>query len=110
MRLIFFVETYVAGGSDKIANILLQNLNANEIILIINKRSDKRIILNEKVKKKVDVVTYSLLTPAEIHETINRFKGNKLIFFILKIISLFLLYPLLLYSILYFYYLRYLEE
>ena len=103
MRLIFFVETYVAGGSDKIANILLQNLNANKIILIINKRSDKRIILNEKVKKKVDVVTYSLLTPAEIHETINKFKGNKLIFFILKIISLFLLYPLLLYSILYFY-------
>jgi len=104
MKLIFFVESYIAGGSDKVANILLQNLIADEIILIINKRSNKRIILNEKLEEKVKVSTYSLLTPAEIHEKINRFSSNKFIYFLLKFISLFLVYPLLLYSIFYFYF------
>lgn len=103
MKLIFFVESYVAGGSDRIANILLQNLNFKEIVLIINKRSDTKLILKNIFDNKVKVVKYSLITPAEIHNFINKFKNFKLSYFLIKIISQFFLYPLLLFSVFYFY-------
>tara|TARA_B110000483_G_scaffold11081_1_gene12865 strand:- start:320 stop:1498 length:1179 start_codon:yes stop_codon:yes gene_type:complete len=102
MKLIYFVESYVAGGSDKVANILLNNLNINNIQLLLNKRADKKIILN--TNKKINVKLYSLITPAEIHEKVNKFKGNNLVYFTLKIISIFLVYPLIFYSIIYFYF------
>jgi glycosyltransferase involved in cell wall biosynthesis len=102
MKLIYFVESYVAGGSDKIANILLDNLNIKNIQLLLNKRADKKIILN--TNKKITVKLYSLITPAEIHEKVNKFKGNNLVYFILKITSVFFIYPLIFYSIIYFYF------
>ena len=61
MKLIYFVESYIAGGSDKIAQILLGNLNFSEIILIINKRADKKIILN-KLNNNIRVKYYNLIT------------------------------------------------
>jgi len=103
MKLIFFVESYVSGGSDKVANILLKNLNFKEIILIINKRSDTKLILKNLDDKKVKIVKYSLITPAEIHNFVYKFRNYNIGYFFIKIISQLLIYPLLLFSVFYFY-------
>lgn len=102
-RLIFFIESYTAGGSDQIAKILLDNLDSEHIFLILNKNIDHRIILGTPLKESVSVHKYNLLTPADIGIYANKFKKDKFPYYIiLKTIDYILRYPLLFISFFYF--------
>ena len=102
-RLIYFLESYTAGGSDQIAKILLDNLEFEHIYLLVNKNIDNRIILGTPLKGNITIHTYNLLTPADIGIYANQYKKNHTLFYIiLKIIDYILRYPLLLLSFFYF--------
>ncbi|NCI49092.1 glycosyltransferase [Sediminibacterium roseum] len=101
-RLIFFVESYTAGGSDQVARVLLENLACEKIYLIVNSSIDKRIILAPGLPDHVSVYTYHLVTPMDIGLFANRFRHNKLIFLTLKAFDYIVRYPLLLFSFFYF--------
>ena len=108
-RLIFFIESYTAGGSDQIAKILLDNLESEHIFLILNKNIDNRIILGTPLKESISVHKYNLLTPADIGIYANKFKKDKFPYYIiLKLIDYILRYPLLFFS--FFYFIMYLKK
>lgn len=102
MRLIYFIESYVAGGSDNIANKLLNNLNFDQLFLFVNKRADLSI-LKRNLNSKIVIIYYSLYTPNEIHVFFNRFKKLKIINLTLKFFSYLITHLITLYSIIYFY-------
>ncbi len=103
MKIIYFLETYIAGGSDKIANTLLNNLKFEQTILFINGRADDKIILDQKIKNNIKIEYYNLITPAEIHEKVNNFKNISLVYVIFKFFSKIFSLLMLGYSIFYFY-------
>jgi len=103
-RLIFFLESYTAGGSDQVAKSLLENLRADKIFLVINKNIDERILFTEELGGHVSVHRYGLVTPADLGLYANKFKRIKSAYFMLKCIDYLFRYPLLIYSIFYFYF------
>ena len=102
MRIIYFIESYVAGGSDMIAKTVLNNLKANDIFLFVNKRADFSI-LKSNLNSEIKVIEYSLFTPKEIYAIFNQFKKIKVLNLFLKMLSHLLIHFLIIYSIAYFY-------
>jgi len=100
---IFFVESYTAGGADRVANLLVRGLNADKIILFVNKSADKKILFQGVYSEHVEIVEYSLVSPMDIGLFANRYKRNKLIYRLIKGLDYIVRYPLLLFSIIYFY-------
>ena len=99
------MESYTAGGSDKVARVLLENLKADKIFLLVNKSIDERIIFKKNFNSKIHVVKYRLITPMDIGIYANKFNSRKYIYFILKFTDYLVRYPLLLISFFYFYFL-----
>lgn len=99
---IIFIETYHAGGHEKVADTLLKKLNFNRIDLFINKRYATRLLEINSLGKNVHIHYYSLMSPNEISLKIQSTKSSTLRI-VLKIINIVLKYFLIWISIVYFY-------
>ncbi|NQY23182.1 MAG: glycosyltransferase family 4 protein [Campylobacteraceae bacterium] len=102
--LILLVENYSAGGSDKVARILYENLSLKKIHLFINKSNDTSILLSSKFKDNFQITYYNLITIAELGKYANSKKKFFFLYILLKIFNLIVRYPLFFISIIYFYY------
>lgn len=96
------METYHAGGLDTVAKTIIQNINYTEVELFINKNHDDRIINIKELNKKVTIKTYSLLGTSEVSNLAYTYK-NRYIRFFLRLVNILIKYPLIIFSILYFY-------
>lgn len=103
-NIIFFIESYIAGGGDKVARILLDRMTATRIDLFVNRRADRRILFGSPLPTNVRVHEYGLVTPMDIGMFANRFRGRRFLFSTLKALDYLARYPLLLVSCLYFYF------
>ena len=102
-KIVVFLETYHAAGSDTVAKTLIQNLD-DEICLFVNSDLDQRIINLENLEKQenIQVFRYSLLTSSKIPTLAFKIR-NEWIRFLLRAFNLLIRYPLILISIPYFY-------
>lgn len=101
-RLIFFLESYTAGGSDRVARLLIDHLHADRIDLVVNRNLDPRIIFSAPLPDHVQVHQYDLVTPMDIGRFANRFRRNPIVFWLIKLVDYLARYPLLLLSFIYF--------
>jgi len=98
-----FIENYLAGGCDKIASDLIDNLNYQKLYLFINKDADLKFIINAKNYKNIEVVTYDFATLHMLGVKANSFQNkNRFLYICLKIWNLFIRYPMMMYFIVYF--------
>lgn len=105
MKVAVFIENYVAGGSDKIARDLLDNLKCEDVYFFTNKRNDFNVILKNELPENVHLIKYSIFTLAEMGALANSIKRkNKVIGYLFKIFNLIIRYPLMLFYIAYFYF------
>lgn len=103
-RLLFFMESYTAGGSDRVARLLIENLQAEVIYLLVNRSIDTRIIFATPFPDHVQVYRYNLVTPMDIGVFANRFRSNPIVFGLVKLGDYLARYPLLLMSFVYFFF------
>jgi glycosyltransferase involved in cell wall biosynthesis len=104
-KIILFIENYIPGGNDQIALDLINNLNYEKLYLFINKRHDLRVIKANPIPIKVQIVFYSLVTVSEINAFAKSYKNkSSLVYFLLGVIALLLRYPLIIFSIFYFFF------
>ncbi len=101
-RLVFFLESYTAGGADRVARLLVENLHADVIYLLVNRSIDTRIMFATPLPKHVQVRRYNLVTPMDLGLYANRFRSNALVFGLLKAGDYLARYPLLIWSFVYF--------
>jgi len=99
-----FIESYIPGGSDKVARLLVDSIESEKIYLCINRSADTEILLQKIVNDNVKVIFYSLPTLFDISTYIDTMKNNNYLWYILKILSFIARYPLILFSIIYFYF------
>jgi glycosyltransferase len=98
------IENYIAGGSDKIARDLVDNLKYGQCYLFVNKRNDFSILLAKPLPKNCQLIKYDFNTISELGAFANRFKNRNLfIYFLLKIFNLIIRYPLFVAYVCYFY-------
>jgi glycosyltransferase involved in cell wall biosynthesis len=64
--LVVFVESYVAGGADRVIANLLPHLPPVPIHLIVNRRSDPSVLLAAPLPENVTLHHYEWRTPAEL--------------------------------------------
>jgi len=98
-----FIESYVAGGSDKIAKLLANSIDCKKLYLFINKSANTEILLQKPLEDHIQVIFYSLPTLFDISVYVNSKKNNQALWYILKSLSLIIRYPLIIFSIIYFY-------
>jgi len=103
-KALFFIENYYAGGSDKVAQLLLKNLDYEKKYLFINKANDTSIVLKELKDTDLEVIYYNLITIAELGEYANSKRKNLPLYVFLKTLNLIIRYPLLIFSFFYFYF------
>lgn len=101
-RLLFFMESYTAGGSDRVARLLIENLQADRVELLVNWSIDPRAIFSASLPDHVHVHRYHLVTPMDIGLFANRFTKYPITFCLIKIFDYLVRYPLLVISIVYF--------
>ncbi|MCD4756712.1 MAG: glycosyltransferase family 4 protein [Arcobacteraceae bacterium] len=101
---LFFVESYITGGSDKIARLIIENISSN-IYLMVNKNAPKNILLTGLKKDNIKIIYYSLISPAMLGAFASRFKQNRILYIGIRALNLILRYPLIIFSIIYFYFL-----
>ncbi len=101
-RLLLFLESYTAGGSDQVAHSLISNLKADLIFLLINRSIDPRILFSTPLPAHVQVHRYRLITPMDIGIFANHFKKYSVLFWPIKLVDYLVRYPLLLCSFVYF--------
>jgi|GEM_PF-2857549 len=100
---LIFIESYVAGGSDKIARLLAENLPYKKIYLLVNKRFPVEILSDNLNRENIEIIQYSFVSPAELGTYALKFKKYKLLYMFLRIVNLFVRYPLIVFSMVYFY-------
>ncbi|MCG3658929.1 glycosyltransferase [Aliarcobacter butzleri] len=99
-----FIENYVAGGSDKIARDLIDNLEYEKCYLFVNSRNDFSMLLSKPLPKNCELIKYGIKTIPELGLFANSLKNkNLIIYFFLKVFNLIIRYPLLVVYIFYFY-------
>ena len=101
---ILFVENYIAGGADRVANILIKQLPFSHLTLMVNPENDMRILLDDEMPLHLTIKTYGLVTIPVIFSKA-RGSSSLMIRYIAKGLSCLLRYPLLFASIPYFMYL-----
>lgn len=99
---VLFIESYTAGGADQIAKILLQELPFTHLTILINRNSNKKIILSKSLPKNVKVEYYNLITLPDLFERSQKI-SNKYLLLTAKICIHSFRYFLFLYSIFYFF-------
>lgn len=102
--LILLVENYYSGGSDKVAKILYENLDCQSIKLFINRGNDTKVLLSGNMNKNVEIHYYNLVTIAELGTFANKTKPFLPVYVLLKFFNLLIRYPLLVFSVIYFYF------
>ncbi|MDC3408804.1 glycosyltransferase family 4 protein [Burkholderiales bacterium] len=99
---ILFIENYIAGGSDQVISTLIKKLSFARLTVVTNCGNDTRILLQGCVPPHVRVITYRLITVAELSQwggTIN----SPIFRFLFRLVAFIIRYPLVCFSILYFY-------
>ncbi|PPB76496.1 glycosyltransferase [Campylobacter hyointestinalis] len=105
-NLAIFIENYAAGGSDKIARNLVDYLHYNRLFLFVNRENDTSVLLKEQLPSNVELIYYNFITIARLGKMANSFLTKCKIFYILfKAFNLLIRYPLIIASIIYFYFL-----
>ena len=102
-RAILFIENYVAGGADKVARLLIDHLSFQKVHVFVNASNDVSVLLKEPLPEHCELTTYKLATPYELGEFARSYKKNKLHYFVLRGFNACIRYPLILFSVLYFY-------
>lgn len=103
-NILIFVESYVTGGSDKIARLLLENLKSKKTFLVVNKDIPKEILIDNLPKENIEVIYYSLISPAKLGLYAQSIKSKPLRI-LCRIFNLLIRYPLIIFSVIYFYFL-----
>ena len=103
-EVLFFLENYTAGGLDKVARDLIENISADKIHLVVNRNIDHRIILAENLPSNVLVHKYNLLTTVDVTNWAHSKKKGAFWYLIAKTIDYILRYPLVFISFFYFLY------
>ncbi|MBK6637148.1 MAG: glycosyltransferase family 4 protein [Rhodocyclaceae bacterium] len=98
---VLFVENYIAGGADQVANILIKKLPFSRLTVMVNRADDTRILLAGEVPEYVAVQRYGLVTIPELAPSADKPLGQFWWLF-QKALSLLARYPLFLFSIFYF--------
>jgi len=99
---IFLIENYIAGGSDKIARILIEELNFSKVTLFINRSNDNSIVLDNLNQKNILIKFYNLITFYELVRFSKNIKNKFIKYLFLTLISIFK-YPLFIFSVAYFF-------
>lgn len=99
---IVFLETYMAAGSDTVAKAILENLSYEVIHLFINQNCDKRILKLDTMPKHIKIHYYGIVTPSTLSVYAIRI-SNKLLKNSIRFLNLVIRYPLIIFSIAYFY-------
>lgn len=102
MKIVFFVENYVEGGSDKFLVNLLNELSLNQsnnYIILINKNAPLNFYSSLCNLNNICFIKYNLITPNDLYNKYS--KDNNLLYYFFYFI---LIYPLFFISILYFYF------
>ncbi|WP_298749258.1 glycosyltransferase family 4 protein [uncultured Arcobacter sp.] len=103
-NIIFFIENYIAGGSDMVAHDIIANINAKKIYLFVNKSNDTSNLLKDELPSNIEIIYYGLITTAELGSFSNSKKHIFPIYILLKVFNLLFRYPLIIFSIVYFYF------
>jgi glycosyltransferase involved in cell wall biosynthesis len=101
---ILFVENYIAGGADRVANILIKQLPFSQLILMVNPENDMRILLKGDLPRHLIIKKYGLVTIPTIFLKARQ-SSSLMIRSLAKGLGILLRYPLFLVSIPYFMYL-----
>ncbi|WP_041960417.1 glycosyltransferase family 4 protein [Sulfurospirillum arsenophilum] len=98
-----FIENYIAGGSDKIARDLIDDMDYESLYLFVNRTSDTSILLSSPLPKNTQLVHYNILTLVELGVFANQFKERSQFFYLVfKILNVIVRYPLILLHVIYF--------
>lgn len=98
------IESYTYGGSDKIAQTLIENLSFEKKYFFINKRSPSVNLFKNIKHKNIYSHYYSLLTPAELGTFALKFEKYLFFYYLFRTFNLLIRYPLLVISFFYFRY------
>ena len=74
-----FIENYVAGGSDKIARDLIDNLEYEKCYLFVNSRNDFSMLLSKPLPKNCELIKYGIKTIPELGLFANSLKNKNTI-------------------------------
>ena len=97
------IENYIAGGCDKIAADLIDNLEYEKMYLFTNKEADLKFVQRSDKYSNIEVVTYNVKSLHMLGVTANRYKNrNKFLYLFFKLRNLFLRYPLMIFFTFYF--------
>ena len=100
----FLIENYLAGGCDSIARDLIDNLDYHRLYLYVNKGSDLKILLRNKLPNNVELIEYNIISIPKLGMFANNFKEkNKIVYGLLKFFNLMIRYPILVLYIIYFF-------
>lgn len=103
-HLLIFVENYVAGGTDKMARIYAENLDAEKITILYNNNDDTSILLQSPIPTNIIPTPYSIPTLANLGTFATRYRRILPLFISLKIFNLLIRYPLWIFSLFYFFF------
>jgi glycosyltransferase involved in cell wall biosynthesis len=100
---ILFIENYIAGGADKVARLLIDNLPFEKIHVFVNDSNDTSVLLQEPLPENMELTRYKLATTNDLAEFAGKFRKNMPIYYILRCLNALMRYPLIFFSVLYFY-------
>jgi glycosyltransferase involved in cell wall biosynthesis len=95
------VESYVAGGADRLLTQLLPNFKNLKIELLINSSMDTRILLDHPLPANVKLHRYSWTTPASLGNWAVSAGSTKMVF-VRRVLSILLRYPVMILLFLHF--------
>jgi len=102
-KAIIFIENYSAGGSDMVAKLIAEEVSFDKVYLFVNKRNDFSVLLSTPLKPHIKLLKYSLITTSELGVFAKRFQRHKFLYTLLRFLNLVIRYPLIVFSICYFY-------
>jgi glycosyltransferase involved in cell wall biosynthesis len=103
-KAIIFLENYTAGGSDKVAKLLAENIPFEKVYFFVNSRNDFSVLESTPFPKNIELIKYNLVTIAELGEFAQKYIKIKPLYLALKIFNVLIRYPLIVFSFFYFYF------
>jgi len=98
------LENYCAGGSDKVAKLLSENLSFNKVFFFVNARNDLSVLESTPFNSNIELIKYNLITIAELGTFAKRFSNNIFLYNILRVFNMLIRYPYIIFLIFYFYF------
>jgi glycosyltransferase involved in cell wall biosynthesis len=100
---ILFIENHVAGGSDQVAKILIHRLPFSRLTVYVNSGHDPSVLLSDPLPPHVKLKHYALPTTAWLG-TIAGSSRIPLVGPVLRVFNVLLRYPLITFSVVYFWF------